>query len=175
MSEPKERLKKLYALALRGLDGETEQAQALLEKLSKKYGMCLSDLDEEVEREYHIKYSGKTERRLLAQIVYKVTNEKNRTYGLEYTKSGRTCNTALGVVCTEAQKLEIEFLFDFYKKLLEKETERFFSAFIQKHRLFGNLKEGEEGADISEEELRRMYLIMQGLSDDTPLAQIEGK
>lgn len=37
MTEQKERLKKLYALALRGVGGEKEQAQAILDKLLKKY------------------------------------------------------------------------------------------------------------------------------------------
>lgn len=32
MTEQKERLKKLYALALRGVGGEKEQAQAILDK-----------------------------------------------------------------------------------------------------------------------------------------------
>lgn len=41
MTEQKERLKKLYALALRGVGGEKEQAQAILDKLLKKYAMTL--------------------------------------------------------------------------------------------------------------------------------------
>ena len=48
MTEKKERLKKLYALALRGVGGEKEQAQAILDKLLKKYAMTLDDLDDEV-------------------------------------------------------------------------------------------------------------------------------
>ena len=46
MTEQKERLKKLYALALRGVGGEKEQAQAILDKLLKKYAMTLDDLDD---------------------------------------------------------------------------------------------------------------------------------
>ena len=35
MTEQKERLKKLYTLALRGVGGEKKQAQAILDKLLK--------------------------------------------------------------------------------------------------------------------------------------------
>lgn len=35
MTDQKERLKKLYALAMRGVGGEKVQAQAILEKLLK--------------------------------------------------------------------------------------------------------------------------------------------
>jgi hypothetical protein len=44
MTEQKERLKKLYALALRGVGGEKEQAQAILDKLLKKYAITLAVL-----------------------------------------------------------------------------------------------------------------------------------
>lgn len=36
MTDQKERLKKLYALAMRGVGGEKETAQAILDKLLKK-------------------------------------------------------------------------------------------------------------------------------------------
>lgn len=37
MTDQKERLKKLYALAMRGVGGEKETAAAILAKLTKKY------------------------------------------------------------------------------------------------------------------------------------------
>lgn len=175
MSEIKERLKKLYALALRGVGGEKEQAEAILKRLIKKYGVSLDDLDEEIIKEYEIKYSGEAERKLLNQIVYKVTNETGHTFNFYYTQSGRTCRAVLGVSCTEAQKMEIEFLFNFYKQLYKKELEVFLRAFIHKHQLFGELKEGEKGTQLSPEEELRLFSIMRGLSDEKPVLQIEGK
>lgn len=172
MSNKQERLKKLYALALRGVGGEKEQAEALLAKLSKKYGVSIDELDEEVEREYEFKYSGKTERALLIQIIYKVTNEA-RFLEYRYTASGRTCRSVLGANCTEAQKVEIEFLFGFYKRLYEREVIALLHAFIQKHELFGELKKGEKAQEIAEEERAKLLAMMKGLSDESPLPQIE--
>lgn len=172
MSTNIERLKKIRELALRGVGGEREQAAALLEELTKKYGVSCEELDEEIVKEYRFKFCGKIERRLLCQVAYKVRNEPGGVYELRYTRSGRTCRNEVAINCTEAQKLEIDFLFDFYKRLWEQDAELFFLAFIQNHRLFGELKEGEEGDTMPREQLRKMYSMMQGMSNETPLHAI---
>lgn len=176
MGTNNERLKKIKELALRGVGGEREQAIALLEKLSKKYNIDCTDLDEEKIQEFFITFHGDIESRLLHQIVYKVTNEKNRTFSARYTDSGRKCGTKIIVECTEAQKTEIEFLFDFYKRLWKKDIKTLLTAFIQQHKLFGELKEGEEGTILPPDELLKIQLMSQGLTDETPLKQItDGK
>lgn len=167
-----ERLKKLKELALRGVGGEREQAIKLLEKLSKKYNVSCDELDEEIIKEYDFEYHGKEQERILKQTIYKITNEKNSFWNLQYTYSGRHCKTRLRANCTEAQRIEIDFLFDFYKRIWEKEKEALLQAFFQKHRIFGELKEGEQGRELSREELLKMEALMRGLSDETPLAQI---
>lgn len=172
MTDQKERLKKLYALALRGVGGEKEQAQALLERLLKKYALSLDDLDEEIINEYRLEYHGKEQEKLLKQTVYKVTDDAHSFYTLQYTASGRKCRTTLGVKCTAAQKLEIEFLFDFYTRVWEKEQEALLQAFIQKHSIFGHLKDGQKGKELSYEELEKMYALMRSLSDEQPLNQL---
>ena len=174
MTDQKERLKKLYALALRGIDGEKEQAQTILDKLLKKYAMTLDDLDDKAIQEYDLEYHGKEQDRILMQTVYKVTDEKDTFNHLRYNHSGRACRTRLRVRCTAAQKAEIEFLFSFYVRLWGKEKEALLQAFFQKHRIFGSLKEGEEGKELSSEELLKLELLMNGLSDEQPLKQIEG-
>lgn len=174
MTDQKERLKKLYALALRGVGGEKVQAQAILDKLLKKYAMTLDDLDEEIINDYDLEYHGKEQERILKQTVYKVTDDKNSFYHLLYTESGKTCRTRLRVHCTAAQKVEIEFLFDFYKRVWEKEKEALLQAFFQKHRIFGNLKQGEKAVELPLEELEKLSALMRGLSDEQPLKQIEG-
>lgn len=171
-----ERLKKLKELAMRGVGGEREQAIALLDKLTKKYGVSCDDLDETVKKNFVFEYHGKFERSLLLQIAYKVRNDRGEIYDRRYTESGRKCNIEVAITCTEAEKLEIEFLFEFYKRLWKSEVDFLLSAFIQKHRLFGELKEGEEGETLSDEDYAKLYAMMKGLDDEKPLAQItDGK
>ena len=171
-----ERLKKLKELAMRGVGGEKEQAVAILEKLMKKYGVSVDEIDETIEKDFEFTYHGKHEYKLLIQIAYKVRNEIPDIYPLIYTKSRRKCNTKCLILCTEAQKVEIEFLFDFYKALWKKEVDFLMQAYIQKHALFGDLKPGQKGMEMSQEDLRKLNEMKKGLSDDAPLLQItDGK
>lgn len=173
MSSKLERLKKLRALALGGVGGEKEQAQAILDKLMKKYNISFDDLDEDILNNYEFEYHGKEQESLLRQTIYKVTNSKSAMWGLCFTYSGRKCRTRLGGKCTAAQKVEIEFLFDFYKRLWEKEREALFYAFIVKHKIFGDLENGEEPTELSPEEEEKLFALMRGLSDESPQKQIE--
>ena len=176
MSTHVERLKKLQALAMRGVGGEREQARVILEKLTKKYGVAVDDLDETEQKKFDFTYHGKVQYKLLCQIACKVINDDPTIYKLTYNRSGRTCRTQCRILCTEAQKTEIEFLFDFYTTLWEKEVEYLLGAYIQKHELFRDLKKGEQGMDVSPEDLKKLHSMMRGLSDETPLLRItDGK
>lgn len=93
-------------------------------------------------------------------------------YELVYTASGRKVRTQLGADCTPAEKVEIEYLFDFYKRLWEKEKDAFLAAYIQKHRIFA-IRADVEPQEISREEALKMGALMQGMSDESPLRAIE--
>lgn len=170
----KDLLLKLRALAESGEGGEKVNAQRKLEELMRKYGISESELETETDIPCEFTFHGKREKLLLAQIIYKVVNEKGRIYGFSYTDSGRACKTKLGCKATPAQKIEIEFLFDFYKQLYKREEEFFFSAFVQKHRLFGDLKDGEKAEEQSLEERIRMRTLMDGMCEETPVKRLEG-
>ena len=172
MSSKEALLRKIHTLALKGVDGEKQQAQSILDKLMKKYDISLEELDEEKICEYEFEYHGKEQKSLLRQTIYKVTGDKSAVWSLQYTDSGRQCKTRLGGRCTAAQKVEIDFLFDFYKRIWEKDKQALLSAFIQKHRIFGELKPGEKAREISAEKMEKMNLLMLGLSDESPQKQL---
>lgn len=169
-----ERLRKIRELALRGCGGERDTAAALLDKLMKKHGITEQDLDREELQSFVFEFHGAHSKKLLLQIAYKVTGYRDRVYSRRYVESGRKCLTEVSIHCTEAQRAEIAFLHDFYLQLWEKEVEFFLSAFIQKHELFGTLKEGESGGEWSAEELRRFYALQHGMQDESPLLRLEG-
>lgn len=110
------------------------------------------------------------EKKILKQVVYKVTG--GYTYELVYTASGRKVRTQLGADCTPAEKVEIEYLFDFYKRLWEKEKDAFLAAYIQKHRIFA-IRADVEPQEMSLEESIKMSALMRGMSDESPLRAIE--
>ena len=138
MNNKAELLKKLKALVDRGIDGEKVNAEKKLKELMRKYDISENELIEDKITTVAFKYHGKEQRRLLVQIIYKVTNCTD-FYTYHSINSGRKSKTSLGADVTAAQKIEIEFLFDFYAKQYEKERSNFLEAFIQKHKLFGEL------------------------------------
>lgn len=168
-------LRKLRALAEEGTGGEKINAQRKIEELMRKYNITDEELEKEEKAIYKFEFHGVRERDLLSQIMYKVCNNKEEIYFIRSTRSGRMCKTKIACNATCAQKIEIEFLFDFYNRLYKREEEFFFSTFIQKHSLFGELKDGEEAEEQSIEDAMRMGAFMEGMSNETPLIQIPQK
>lgn len=150
-------LKKIRALAEHGVGGEAENAEKLLARMMKKYGISEAELDEETRIRHDFTYHGVT---------------GGYTYELVYTASGRKVRTQLGADCTPAEKVEIEYLFDFYKRLREKEKDAFLAAYIQKHRIFA-IRADVEPREMSLEESIKMSALMRGMSDESPLRAIE--
>ena len=175
MDKKTELLKKLKALAERGVNGEKENAAALLKKLMDKYDISSEELNIDVVKEEQFTFHGAEQRRILLQIIYKVANDKDIFHEYKYTASGRSCRTVVGADVTKAQKIEIEFLFDFYVKQWEKEKERFLSAYIQKHELYGELKPGERATEQSLEELGKSSVLQQAMDNVSPIRRIEAK
>lgn len=93
-------LKKIRALAEHGVGGEAENAEKLLARMMKKYGISEAELDEETRVRHDFTYHGGEEKKILKQVVYKVTG--GYTYELVYTASGRKVRTQLGADCTPA-------------------------------------------------------------------------
>lgn len=133
MSNKAELLKKIKALADRGVDGERESAQTLLARLMEQYGISETDLEEERRETAWFRYSQETERRLLNQIIYMVTGRTG--FGCVGAYSGRK-RKETGVDCTAAERLEIEANYAFFKEAMKKELEIFYSAFANKNNLF---------------------------------------
>ena len=159
-------LKKIRALAERGVGGEADNAEEILRRIMEKYGVSEDELDEVERRRHDFEYHGKEQETLLRQVVYKVTG--GYAYNLVYRASGRRVKTRLGADCTAAEKVEIEFLFDFYTRLWERERAAFLSAFIQKHRIFA-IRDDIEPQEVSREELLKMQALMLGMSDESPV------
>ncbi len=181
MSNKTELLRKLKKLANEGIGGEKVSAEKKLNELMNKYGISETELLEDKIETMEFIYHGAEQKRLLIQIIYKVANCK-KFYGYYFTKSGRKSKISLGADVTSAQKIEIEFLFDFYVKQFEKERSMLMDAFIQKHRLFGvELDENDDENDepnITPEEkmrIRKMSILMSGMEDVSPIRRLEGQ
>ena len=162
-----ELIKKVKALADRGVGGEKEDAAKLLEKLMKKYGIEEADISEDIEEIQSFSYHGEFEHRLLLQIFYKhfpdITENRGRVRTLPYGKGSRS---TFFISCTIAQGIEIAIEFDFYRELWKEEVNFFYQAFLAKHDIYPQ-EAYEHPSELSLKDSYRMKMMMEGLSDKT--------
>lgn len=100
-----QRIKKLQALAERGVGGEKTTAEKMLKKMLEKNGISSLDELKEDEVEYFLfSYKGRHEIKLLKQCMYKVLGYSDHT---EFYRTAGT-RQKIGIYCTKAQRIEIE-------------------------------------------------------------------
>lgn len=168
-----ELIKKLRALAERGVGGEKEGARKKLEELMAKYDIDEADLhDDDKEDFYPFSFNSKQERILLFQVFYSHFDDyTERTYKM---RRGAGSRKTILFKCTKLKAIEIGIEYDFYRELWEEEATLFLSAFIQKHEIFSmNPAEISESPRSKAEEVR-MYAMMAGLQDKSPQRRLEG-
>lgn len=160
-----QKVKKIQALAERGDRGEKESA-ALLERLMKQHGITETELEEDRREIAWFRFKTPLERRLLNQIIYAVTGRIASGCVGAYTNRPRK---KLGIECTAAERLEIELSFEFYNAALEKELERFYSAFLSKNHIFPEnaIDEIPDTGEIDLEEAQRLSMMMEGMEEHT--------
>lgn len=172
----RELLKKLQALAERGVGGEKETAERKLKQLIKKYGIEEAELSEDKIMDFDFKYHSKWEQKLLRQLFY-------RMFGLEYREKtyvyryGKGSKSIYGIARTQAEGLQLQVEYDFYKALWEEELDLFQQAFIQKHRIF-DPNGGSDDTELTPEEIERilrMQQMMNGMQDKSLNPLIEEK
>lgn len=164
-----EKIKRIKALAEAGTGGEKETAQATLKRLMKKYDISENDiLENKAELEW-FRYKDRAEHRLLAQIIYMVTGDKEM-----WKQTDKRCKL-IGCYCTKAEQIEIQANFDFYNCAMKKEMKLFFDAFMQKNELFPqNPKYKADSKELDLEWALKMESMMAGMDRHTRLKEIEG-
>ena len=160
----KERLLKMYALATKGVDGERDAAQRLLDENLKKYGLTIEDLIKDTKDEvkiYWFKVKDRYQRKLLCQL-YGAFIAKTQTY----TSYGSGGKFDIGFKVTKNQYVELSLMFDFYqnqwKNELEKQKELMFTAFISKHKI---ALKSVDASEMSLEELKKASRICDMMND----------
>lgn len=158
-----ELIKKLQALAERGERGERTAAQRQLERLMKKYNIQEADITSDVLAVHWYRYNNPLEKKLLSQVFYKIAPNR-KTYRIT---RGPGTKTKHGIECTDAEALQIDVEYDFYKTLWAKELDFFLRAFIQKHQIF-DMSPGHQTDDtVDRETARRMAMMANSMEDAT--------
>lgn len=166
------RLAKLLALAQRGVGGEKDNAQRMLEKLLAKHGMTLADLldDGEKKADLRIPFKGVEDRKLVFQVIAAVLDtHKPKVYRYKGDR-------AVLVEVTPAQRADILVRLDAYRKPLaaaiNKAKATALAAFIQVNRVFPASDDPESGEpdELAADELAALLAAMRGMQP-TPVHQ----
>jgi hypothetical protein len=164
-------LRKLKSLADQGVDGERENAAAMLERLCKNHGIDPNTIGEVPAKKRWFSIPLKKQR-LFHQIVGSVL-------GLEYTYSVyEESKKEIGIILTDAQFIEIEAKFDFYWKAYERDLETFYLAFIHKNNLGARRTDDSEDqcrplTNEEREDLKRIRAMMDAIKPAAFHKQIE--
>lgn len=167
----KARIKKLQALAERGVGGEKTTAEKMLQKMLKKNGIKSIEELETDSYEYTLfSYHGKHEKKLLHQCMYKVmgADSDRTTYRTKGTRQ------KIGIYCTKAQKIEIELEFEFFRNVFYEELDTFMSAFIQAQDIFPKDAPTSKIDKCNERDLK-MALMAEGIDRRQRRAMIESE
>lgn len=153
--------------------GEKDSATDLINKLKAKYGITddmIESLNDEKRTSHQFRYQGKEGRKILYHVAYKIIGNIDDL--VVYTMKRKRQVMMLLIECTDAEAIQIQFLYDFYYDLYHKELDLFMTAFINKHNLFGISNGQSGGPDYSDEDIDRIKGIMKNMRDDSPLLAI---
>lgn len=177
MSDKFSTIRKLYNLSVDkgATDPEKIAAKELLDKLIAKYDISLDDLGGlgDTESSFHtFTYAENSQfaEDLLYQIIYKVTDDHH----VYYAERDDIIKPILGCYCTESQRTEIEFLYDFYLQLWQEEVKYLFAAFVQKHQIYGNSTSETKDSKYNMEQVAKIFKMVKVLDTKSPIRRLEG-
>jgi hypothetical protein len=163
MNAPIERMRKILALARRGVDGEKTTAEAMLGRLMAKYELTLADLEDQaaVRTRYWFKCKNEIERALLRQIVSCVLGDTRVALWSRRGSSERAAELS------PLEFAEVDVRFQACKPALRAELRkaeaRTLTAFIHTNRLGVDAKSDDEGTMMDSDELAAVLGMMQGM------------
>jgi len=169
---------KILELAIKLRDmvelGTSEEKKVALHKLQRilaKYDIDESELDSKTVKLHPFNIQ-KNYVWLFNQIVFTVT-DGGGLYKDKYSKK----RNLYYVKCNYYQQVEISAMFDFYKKIFDEQYEILKVAFVNKHNLFPNNADEDEGyKELPKEEKERVkqaVRMAETLSDASYRQQIE--
>jgi hypothetical protein len=155
----KNRLIKVLELSKRGVGGEKDNADRILQAALIEHGITIDDIKKEEQELIALSYhsGNKADERLLVQIIIHVADR----YDILSRKEGKKTWFKL----TNLEHIEVEAMYKYYRKLLKKEQDLLLTAFIHKHNIFPATAQSNRAGDqeTSMEDQLNMMQLMGGL------------
>ena len=146
--------KKLKALADRGIGGEKQNAQIMLERLCQKHGILISDIEGEIVNKYYLTYTN-ANRDLFFQLLAHVGITE--VFSVRRRGSKKALNE-VAIYTTVSLYLEFEAKSAFYFREYKKQMDLFYKAFIDANDLYRTTNPISIH-DLSEKEKRELWQV----------------
>jgi len=164
MSKLYERLRKIYALSKRGIDGEKLNAEILLKRIMEKHGITIDEITQDEKRVLIAYYYCKQSESILSQIMFMVNNDDRSV----------KINRKRKCLITEVSKYEeirilelFEWHWSQYKKERLKLIRDFNLAYLSKHNLFSDSKD-DESNEFDLDQLLRIEALANAMENISP-------
>lgn len=160
MDKKIEILKKLKALADRGIGGEKENAELLLKKYMKKYNISEKELNKDEEKKVYITLKNEIELKLASQILYAFFNNSPLYKHKEKGKRAKYYT-----ILTTSQEIEFRYMYSIYLESFKKQELIFYRAFISKNNIFPKdvNTDMNEVSDEEREEMIKASMMQNGI------------
>lgn len=138
-------------------EGERRAAEAAARRIADRYGVPEETALEGEEPAWHeIKYRTKRDRSLLLQVAASVMTIADLEGYFDYAAR------CLCLLATAAEAAEVEYRYEYYRRLYVDEEEVLYGAFLQKHRIFP--PDGGT-SDADDDRTMRILMMARCLSD----------
>jgi hypothetical protein len=124
-----------------------------------KHGISMDVLEENEEKK-HTFIVEKDDYKMWRQIVSSVLGDASISF-FANNRRGKRAKTYF-VLCAPDKAIEIQAKFDFYNNIWREELDVFYSAFVQKNKIYKKASEKDEYDDkeLTPEEERRLWKMM---------------
>jgi hypothetical protein len=161
-----EKIRKIQALAEKGIDGEAESARRSLEKLLVKYGLTMEDLSGEARKERVFKAKTDNDKAVFLMCSFKIigADETKKVFCLKGAAS------EFYLELTDYEFAELSQLYDFHKKNINREFKKmkadFQRAYQYKHNLYSSKEPSiDTGRKVTGEDMMRMFKYASEMDD----------
>lgn len=156
-----DRLRKIYALAEKGCQGEKIVAQQKLDSLLEKHDLTLDDIRSSEKNFCEYKYKTSLEKNLLFQCAVYI-------HGSDQIRHGRYKNKkSIHMELTKIKQVDLQLMYDHYRSELKKDLKMVFQAFINRHKIFAPANENDTEKPSEDIDLEKLFKMVDGMSSKT--------
>jgi hypothetical protein len=156
------KLRKIKALAEGGDIGEKSAAEEMLRKLMVKYGVSEEDLNSEKESVHYFCIHGCKCKELFRQVAIIYCGvDRMHYFGndaqdkaakvIRRMAKDRPKGSNMGVICTSAKFLELQYAYDIFQKSFDQHVEGLFYGFLDTNNLLAPYNPDNPKSDMDDE------------------------